>query len=72
MKNQAREVLVLIVYQESTFPQHGKCGCLSCMSLGGKRTRGDRDQRSLRVKEKQEWEWGGVLGLGVWERDLRV
>ena len=48
VKQQAREVLVMFVYRESTFPQHGKCSCRACLSLGGERTGGDRDRRSLR------------------------
>ena len=38
----------MFVYQESTFPQHGKCGFRACLSLGGERIGGDRDRRSLR------------------------
>ena len=38
----------MFVYRESTFPQHGKCGCRACLSLGGERTGGDRDRGSLR------------------------
>ena len=41
VRQQAKEVLVMFVYQESTFPQHGKCGCRACLSLGGERTGGD-------------------------------